>query len=571
MGIVRTLWSAKWRWLTITCLWVAVAALLQWGLLHVEPPMSFWDRVYLTPSIFSLGFDDALAAQDWRIQLARFLGPIIFATTFFTAAAAVLRTQVSRARLRFTRGHIVVAGLGDKGSRLVTSLVDAGRKVVVIERDPANPHVGPLRRRGVTVLDGDATDPEALREVNVVRAAHLVAMCEADGTNAEVADAARRLVTDAGRSRPLGCSVHLRDAHLSRLLRARELDAAGGAVRYDFFNIYQRGARRWLAETSPFDPDDTGRPPHLVVVGLDELGESLAVAAVQRWIDVAGARREPLTLTIVDPEAGRRLHSLGWQHPALVKHATLDAIDHDPARPTPESVQVLGELLATGTVTAVFVSLADETSALSEALSIRLRLAARPARVHVRTRLDSGLAVLVASERDRHQAVSLDSFGLLDRTCTADLVGAGTNEQVAEALHEDYLSRAGHLPEPPPWAIAWSELPDDVRESNRRVADQLVEALASIGCRVNPLYGWDDGGFALSAAEVEDLARKEHERWLAERRADGWTLGRRDNAKRTNPLLVEWDALDEAGREGNRETVRGWPLLLARAGFEVAR
>jgi hypothetical protein len=573
VGIVTTLWSPKWRWLTITCLWVGVAVLLQWGLLQVEPPMSFWDRIYLTPSIFSLGFSDELAAQDWRIQVARFLGPVIFATTFFAAVATVLRTQVSRARLRFAKGHVVVAGLGDKGSRLALSLHAAGRRVVAIESDPANPQIAPLRRRGITVLDGDAADPEVLREVNIRRAAQLVAICDADGTNAEIVDAARRVLIDGGRAGdPLRCSVHLRDAQLSRLLRTRELASDGDPVRYDFFNTYQRGARRWLTEAAPFDADPQGRAPYLVVVGLTDLGESLVVAAAQRWLDLEAAGAGPLGITVVDPDAARRSQALRWQHPALVGHVELNAIELDTATPTPEAMDAVIKVLGSGTVTAVFVAIDDDTAALSAALTIRQRLADQPCRIHVRTRLDSGLAVLMSDDRVGGLKVTLTSFGLLDRTCTAEVVDAGTNEQVAEAIHADYLSRTQRAGQTGPWVVPWADLPSEGRESNRRVADNLVGALRSIGCRVNPLYGWDDAGFAFTDDEVEGLAQREHERWAQERRTDGWRYGpSRDAVAKTNPLLVAWDELPEGDRESNRETVRGWPALLARAGFELVR
>jgi hypothetical protein len=52
------------------------------------------------------------------------------------------------------------------------------------------------------VLDGDAADGEVLRDANVARADALVAICDADGTNADVLEAARRLLTAAGRPGP---------------------------------------------------------------------------------------------------------------------------------------------------------------------------------------------------------------------------------------------------------------------------------------------------------------------------------------------------------------------------------
>jgi hypothetical protein len=575
MGVVTRLWSRQWRWLTITCLWIAVAALAHWGFAAIRPRISIWDRIYMTPDVFKQGISGDLAAQDWRIQLARFLGPLIFATTFFAAVAAIFRDQIARARLRFARGHIVVAGLGDKGSRLAASLRDEGQRVVAIERDPANPNIAPLRRRGVTVLDGDAADVEVLREANIAGADALVAICDADGTNAEVLDAARRHLTAGGTARtgaPVRCSVHLRDPQLSRLLRTRELAGAGTALRFDFFNIYQRGARQWLIEAAPFKPDALGRPPHLMVIGLDELGQAIVVTAGQRWLDVAGRQSPPLAVTVVDADAGARVEAMRLQHPALVGLVRFDSVDLDGARPSHDAVDAFNTVLRSGTVTAVFVAIDDDTAALSTGLDVRQRLGSSPARIHVRTRLDTGLALLVGGEPDGVRPVTIDSFGLLDRTCTADIVSGGTNEQVARALHADYFVRARREGISGPLVTTWEELPAEARESNRLAADALVGALSAAGCYLNPLYGWDGSGFAFTDDEVETLARLEHDRWTDERRRTGWTYGpTRDDSAKTNPSLVAWTDLPEEVKRFNREAVHERAPMLARAGFEIVR
>src|SRR5262249_27642520 len=231
-------------------------------------------------------------------------------------------------------------------------------RVVAVERDPANPNIGPLRRHGVTVLDGDAADSEVLRAANVARAEALVAICDADGTNADVLEATQRFIARTGRAgAPLRCSIHLSDPQLSRLLRTRELAGGGSAVRFDFFNIYQRGARQWLTEAAPFGPDPLSRAPHLVVIGLDELGQSLGVAPGQRWPDLNGADAEPLPVTLVDADAAGSAEALRLQHPALVGRVRLDCVDLAPTRPARLAVDAFNAILESGTVTAVFVAI----------------------------------------------------------------------------------------------------------------------------------------------------------------------------------------------------------------------
>ena len=64
----------------------------------------------------------------------------------------------------------------------------------------------------------------------------------------------------------------------------------------------------------------------------------------------------------------------------------------------------------------------------------------------------------------------------------------------------------------------------------------------------------------------------EHERWMAERRADGWMLGAaRDGDHKISPYLVEWHELPEEARKLDRQAVREIPSILSLAGHGVRR
>jgi hypothetical protein len=141
-------------------------------------------------------------------------------------------------------------------------------------------------------------------------------------------------------------------------------------------------------------------------------------------------------------------------------------------------------------------------------------------------------------------------------------------EQIARAMHDEYLSRgsAGSFSKP------WEELSDDDRESSRRAADDVISAFETIGYDIIPLRRWGAPEITLASPEVETLAEREHNRWLEERRHDGWTHGTvRDDARKTNPLLVDWFELDRDAKENQRDSERALPSMLARAGFEPLR
>jgi hypothetical protein len=162
-------------------------------------------------------------------------------------------------------------------------------------------------------------------------------------------------------------------------------------------------------------------------------------------------------------------------------------------------------------------------------------------------------------------------FPFLDRTCTIGAVEAGVREQLAQAVHENYLSQLA--PESDnAMNRPWDDLDDDERDLSRRRVDGILGDLSAIGCELGPLRRWGVADTELSDAEIEQLAQREHARWMADRLAAGWTYGeRRDDQTKRNPLLVEWEALNDDVKSANIESARALPVLLSRAGFEPVR
>lgn len=104
-----------------------------------------------------------------------------------------LRRRVERA-LDSLRGHFIVVGYGAVGRQVVDWLLQAGRRVVVIDLDPAA--VEELHERSLHCLHGDATDEETLRRAGLERAAGLLAVTRDDPVNVFVTITARSLRPD---------------------------------------------------------------------------------------------------------------------------------------------------------------------------------------------------------------------------------------------------------------------------------------------------------------------------------------------------------------------------------------
>jgi Trk K+ transport system NAD-binding subunit len=132
------------------------------------------------------------------------------------------------------RDHIILAGLGHLGHRILETLQTAGVDVVVLEIDGNGPFVAPAKAAGVPVLVRDMRDDQALIDAGVEHANTIIIATNADMANIEVAIDARRMnpkirvlmrLFDQRIAQKLGPALHV-DAAFSASALAAPLVAA---------------------------------------------------------------------------------------------------------------------------------------------------------------------------------------------------------------------------------------------------------------------------------------------------------------------------------------------------------
>ncbi|WP_371500662.1 NAD-binding protein [Kitasatospora sp. NBC_00374] len=118
--------------------------------------------------------------------------------TFVPVATAIVvdmlatgRRGLPRAPGSRTRGHVVVVGLGNVGTRVAALVHETGVPVVCIERDPQARGIAAVRALGLPVLVGDAPLESQLRRARVQYSRALVAVTTDDAANLEAALEAR--------------------------------------------------------------------------------------------------------------------------------------------------------------------------------------------------------------------------------------------------------------------------------------------------------------------------------------------------------------------------------------------
>ena len=589
MSVARTRRPRHWRaalaarWRATQWFVVAVGALVAFALGFVGfrarfaltgDTRSVLDAAYLSLQLFTLESGSIGPPVPLALEVARFVAPAVAVFGAVTAAVALLGERLSWLRLHLARDHVVVCGLGQRGLKIAEEVLAAGHRVAAIERNEADQHVAQARDAGAVVLVGDAAEDLALRQARAERARSVVAVCASDGTNAAIAVQLAAMRARARTKRPVTTIVHVRDAGLCELLaQSAALSCGADGMRLEFFNVPRTGAAAMLGAVPPVARHD-GRAPRIAVVGLGRLGLSVAFHAARRWWFERDSITGTPELTLIGHSAEERAGLLRAQAPRIGQTCSVRTRPMGPDASEFERCELMRDADGGAAFDAVYVCVDDDAKALAVALTVRR--CTRGARVPIAVRMSSatGLAALAAAGIGDFE--DLKVVGVLDATCTLEALLGGVNESVARAVHADYVRRerdAGHTVADNPSMVPWEELPEDLRESNRRQADDIGAKLRSVGRTIVPLQDWAREPDALCAEEVELLARAEHERWMRERLEQGWRYapGVKDIARRTSPDLVGWERLTEGARELDRGAVRAIPALLASAGLTMER
>lgn len=119
--------------------------------------------------------------------------------------------------------------------------------------------------------------------------------------------------------------------------------------------------------------------------------------------------------------------------------------------------------------------------------------------------------------------------------------------------------------------VPYEELSEDEKHQNRQNVRDIPNKLALSGYIMRPAKS-NEPPFGFPGADLEQLAMREHERWVRDKLGAGWKYAARtDKTKKLHQALLAWDKLPEEEKEKDRVLVRGIPDILARAGYAVEK
>jgi hypothetical protein len=534
---------------------------------------SVTDATYNSLKLFIFHESEANEHVGVCVNIARFLAPAVAGYAALITLGSLFYERWLQMQVARRRGHIVLCGMGYVGNAFLESLWQAGKRVVVIEKDAESPNRRLCRQMGVPVIVGDAQQPQILQAAGIERAARLLAVTPDDAVNTEIVARAQELtrpksemgqrpqrtVITPRRSSDLHCLAQIGDPDLCMWLRVEEAKRHDAESTLDFFNPDEISSRLLLDEF-PFDV--ACEHPHILVAHLDGRGAKLIFHAARQWYDHRRDHTVPLLVTVVDDQAEQQVDTLLGEYPVLENEKVCEFV---PCSASLRSIQ--GRLANEAPrISRAYVTAYHDAQGLETALKLHREFDASNAKVPLVLALSG--AEGVASLATSSSGPNIDVFRTLQQTCNADFAQGGSFETMARAIHARYGDIQAGKSTPP----EWSQLDESFKESNRSQARHIAVKLNEVECQIVPLRDWGAIDFTFTDEEVEKLAEMEHRRWWDERSAAGWSWGEARNDKlKKNPYMVEFEKLPIDVADLDREFVRAIPALLASVGLQVVR
>ena len=509
-----------------------------------------------------------LAQQGGRVVLL--VGAFLSTVRVFVSAA---RHDFRLARARKMKDHIIVCGLGETGMQIARNMRSAGQKVVVIDRADDTVNAAACDQQGIPVIRGDATNSDVLALAGVVHAREIAVCAGDDATNMDVALHIKNLVSNGRKPRSRALVVHteMRDQWLfSRLIDHDRQTLGSHDVDLRLFNTFENAARLLLKLLRlPPGPEIEGGA--FVIVGFGNLGHQIILHLIRAAPAPLGIKTR---IIVIDQLAEQKRVQFSETYPAVAEFADVSFVEAKISPDNPQVWSTVEKIVRDLPLLGIAICFTDDQTGLYAGLNMR-RLLDNCSRIHVPVFVRLGQhrhlgQFAAAMEGMPGPQARLQVFGGLEELLSPDILIREKLDTLARAIHAQYRDSRQTIDRTYPGDKPWEMLPEALKKSNRRRADNMPIQLAQAGLHI--VASAAPAPLQLTPHEIELLARLEHRRWVIERRLLGVSYGEvRSDFPPRNELLVDWEKLPEVERARNRADFKTLPKVLSEANFEVRR
>jgi len=468
------------------------------------------------------------------------------------------------------KDHFVICGLGHMGMVLAEDILEnhrkTYRKLVIIERDEANPNIDVMRLRGAIVLHEDSTSLKVLEKVKANQAKCLVALTGNDVSNLEIAIGLAKIDAIS-----LKIYLHLENRENESLLRNnlfKKLDIKS-------FNSYDNAAQTLFmrhpiggSSRSPIS-DEVVR---VAVFGVDSVGASILYRLLNLGHFYNGL---PIEVVLYDEQVDSRRQQFLKTFPIdLASNYWNVSFESEESFYTNRRSR-FDQIIFCKT---------DTQSSFADAMRLVRNEALALERTEVFVYADSHEEIASLVDAEESGALrNLFTFGTFRDLCSHDVIINEKLDIMGKITNARYNGLHGYS-RGKTEEVQWRELEPFLKDANRMQVEHLLtkvnvlNAFLDMECEKKDYeyvksqaysrwfhYGglmfWDDIDGAEKLASyipldvVENLAKMEKKRWNAFHILDGWkqlpvddTTGdivKKNKDQKLHPCLVTWEELDK--------------------------
>lgn len=566
----RRVWSEI-RWGVISIVWLISLALGYAGFSRYADDngfiLSITERIYRSLQLISMNSGAVEGNINWMLEVSRFLLPALTAFTAFQAATEIFQEQMQWFHLWRLKDHIIICGLGRKGSHLVDNLLSENYPLLVTQNNLDPITITDYRQKGVVVLEGDALDIETLKRARISRASHLICILGEDQQNLNLAHRAFSIV-DQNRTPPLSCIVHLASQELINLFKKSELSLGiSETFRLQTFNIYDRISRQLINNDPGWGQDSQNPISTILILGLGRLGQNILQQTAYTWFTKSHTSK--LNIIVIDQNAVNKLNRLIEVNRQVESICNLIPIEADISE-----INKLKEILRKQTgqtdIHRAYVCFGNPILSLQAGLILSNIPKFTDTSIFIRLEKDSGLSEIIESPiSEIENQNNLIPFDIYEETCSGDLVLGGTCELLARKLNKNFQNSLNSI-DPSHQITHWEELSKEDKDANRKQAGRIHHLLKTFGYHISPLQDWNAREYVFPTENLEKMAQMEHELWCQWKQENGWKFGdQRDNDQKIHPDLIPWNMLPDTEKQKNFQFIKNIPEMLADLGFQI--
>ena len=424
-----------------------------------------------------------LAQQGGRVVLL--VGAFLSTVRVFVSAA---RHDFKLALARRMKNHTIVCGLGETGMQVVRNMRSAGQEVVVIDRADDTVNAAACDHQGIPLVRGDATNSDVLTLAGGLHARTFVVCTGDDATNMDVALHIKDLVSNRQQtgSRALVVLTEMRDQWLfSRLIDHDRQTLGSDDVELRLFNTYENAARL-LLRSLPLPPGPEIDCGAFVIAGFGKLGQQIMLHLIRAAPAALGTKPK---IIVLDRSAERQRIQFLQIYPAVAELADVSFVEANISLDSQQVWSSVENIVRDLPLLGVAICFNDDQTGLYAGLTMR-RLLDDLSRIHVPVFLRLGrhrhlgqFAAAMESRQGQHHRFQV--FGSLEEMLSSDILIRGALDTLAKAIHAQYRESrqsVGRTYSDKPWNM----LPETLKMSNRRRADNIPILLAQVGLRMAP-------------------------------------------------------------------------------------